>query len=86
MSPPGRVRAFFVALFVRLQFLISDVKPSSSCSVESLEHFLDSFVSSVHAIQNLNLDELADFMFLHTALRKLDSETVPFLRNGPKRE
>ncbi|XP_073967102.1 uncharacterized protein [Choristoneura fumiferana] len=47
--------------------------PASS---SNLQLFMDKFVTAANAIKHLNLNDLADYMLLHTALKKLDDETV----------
>lgn len=55
---------------------ILEFKPISRQSSQGLENFLQYFVSSIDALKALNIEDLADFILLHIALSKLDSETV----------
>ncbi|XP_045453907.1 uncharacterized protein LOC123663262 [Melitaea cinxia] len=55
---------------------IYNIKAMSNATPTNLENFLDTFASSVAALKNLNLDNLADFLFLYLAQKKLDPETV----------
>ncbi|KAG5878722.1 hypothetical protein JTB14_032835 [Gonioctena quinquepunctata] len=45
-------------------------------SAKNLESFLEKFDCAVQALKNLKLQDLADFILMHQALAKLDSETV----------
>ncbi|KAG5868158.1 hypothetical protein JTB14_032971 [Gonioctena quinquepunctata] len=45
-------------------------------SAKNLELFLEKFDCAVQALKNLKLQDLADFILMHQALAKLDSETV----------
>ncbi|XP_059054953.1 uncharacterized protein LOC131849000 [Achroia grisella] len=55
---------------------IFNLKPMSSTTAESLESFVDKFASSVAALKNLKLDNLAEFVFLYLALKRLDPDIV----------
>ncbi|KAG5894734.1 hypothetical protein JTB14_006153 [Gonioctena quinquepunctata] len=45
-------------------------------SAKNLESFLEKFDCAVQALKNLKLQDLADFILVHQALAKLNSETV----------
>lgn len=51
-------------------------KQLTNSSEIGLESFLNNFNASVEALKQLKLKDLTDFLFLHLALRKLDSETL----------
>ena len=51
-------------------------KTESSETAKGLELFLESFVASKNALKNLNLADLADFLFLELALTKLHKDTL----------
>ncbi|CAB3240781.1 unnamed protein product [Arctia plantaginis] len=48
----------------------------SSATPSNLEQFLDKFACSVAALKNLKVDDLADFVFIYIALKKLDQDTA----------
>ncbi|KAL1448581.1 hypothetical protein WDU94_012306 [Cyamophila willieti] len=54
---------------------ILGTKPQTMESPQALRQFLDGFFIDTEAITDLNLDNLADFMFLHLALKNLPIET-----------
>ncbi|CAG5012556.1 unnamed protein product [Parnassius apollo] len=62
-------------LLSRIQYIF-DLKAISSANITGLEQFLDKFVASVTALKNLKFNDLTDVVFLHIALKKLDSDTV----------
>lgn len=51
-------------------------KPLTANTATGLESFLNNFDTSVEAFRQLSLTDLTDFMLLHLALQRLDSETV----------
>lgn len=53
-----------------------DFKPIANGSASNLEYFLCNFDASVKAFKALKLQDLADFLFLHIALQKLDPESI----------
>ncbi|KAI8441772.1 hypothetical protein MSG28_005461 [Choristoneura fumiferana] len=56
---------------------ILNLKPLSAgkANAANLESYIDQFSTSVAALRQLNIKEMSDFIFVHLALRKLDSET-----------
>ena len=52
-----------------------DIKGNIHNNSVSLDTFIEQFDSSVSALKQLNISELTDFIFLHIALRKVDSNT-----------
>ncbi|XP_017300662.1 uncharacterized protein LOC108252719 [Diaphorina citri] len=54
---------------------ILSIKPASSESVASLRYFLDTFNMDVEALQDINLPNLAEFIFLHIALKNIPIDT-----------
>lgn len=55
---------------------IFELKSMSTATVNNLELFLDKFATSVAALKNFKFHDLSDFVFLHIALKKLDSDTA----------
>ncbi|KAL0883918.1 hypothetical protein ABMA27_015986 [Loxostege sticticalis] len=55
---------------------ILDFKAISNANCSNLEHFLDTFASSVAALKNLKLKDPLDYLFLSIALKRMDTETV----------
>ncbi|CAK1599199.1 unnamed protein product [Parnassius mnemosyne] len=53
-----------------------EFKPLQSSTANNFDLFTDNFISAVRALQNLKLDNLADLIVLHIALKKLDSDTI----------
>lgn len=51
-------------------------KPLSTANSTGLDSFINNFNSSVEALKQLELTDLTDFIFLHLALQKLDSDTI----------
>ncbi|KAL0812118.1 hypothetical protein ABMA28_009496 [Loxostege sticticalis] len=51
-------------------------KPLNNTSSTGLDSFINNFDSSVEALKQLKLSDLTDFIFLHLALQKLDTETI----------
>lgn len=56
---------------------ILNLKPlgSGKANATNLESYIDQFSTSVAALRQLNINKMSDFIFVHLALRKLDSET-----------
>ena len=54
---------------------IINFKPLQAESESGLNQFLSSFVEPVKALKQLEISDLADFLFLHLALNRLDSVT-----------
>lgn len=63
-----------------------DFKPILHASAVGLESFLCNFDASVKALKQLKLQDLADFLFLHIALQKLDSESVKMFEMFNRKE
>lgn len=55
---------------------MNNFKMSGPASSSNLQLFMDKFVTAANAVKHLNLIDLADYMLLHTALKKLDDETI----------
>lgn len=53
-----------------------EFKSISTGTPSNLESFLDKFSSSVAALKNAKVNDLADFILLHIAIKKLDQDTV----------
>lgn len=54
---------------------ILNIKPATN-NPDSLNSFIESFHASVSALEQLNIDNLKDFILLNLALKKLDPATV----------
>nr|CAI5843873.1 unnamed protein product [Callosobruchus analis] len=55
---------------------IFDLKPIVTATAENIERLHEKLASSVSALKNLDITNLLDFVFLHIALKRLDSETL----------
>lgn len=53
-----------------------EFKPISAKSTTGLESFINTFDTAVRALKQVDLGNLTDFILLHLALQRLDSETV----------
>lgn len=63
-----------------------EFKPIATGSASNLEFFLGNFDASVKALKALKLQDLADFLFLHIALQKLDSESIKLFEMFHRKE
>lgn len=55
--------------------ILFDIKPAVNNSA-SLNTFVETFDASVSALENLDIDDLKDFLLLNMALRKIDAATA----------
>lgn len=61
-------------------------KGSQSPSQNSLDTFIENFCSAQSALKQLDIPDLADFIFTHIAISKLDKETVTLFEQAHRDE
>lgn len=65
---------------------IINLKKLQHASVDGLNSFIDKFSVSVAAFQRLDIPSKLDFVFLHLALKRVDSETARLFENSARHE
>ncbi|BET00202.1 Pao retrotransposon peptidase [Nesidiocoris tenuis] len=65
---------------------ILNFKALTTESEQSLDNFLSHFVEPVNALKQMKLDDLADLLFLHVGLKKLDFNTARAFENSKRSE